>query len=63
MMIRKGMKMEDVLAVREDIKKVSEEEWDGVLFEGYEGLSEDGGVLCIDAEDGVVVEVVKAMYV
>ena len=63
MMIRKGMKIEKVFAVREDMKKVSEEEWDGVLFEAYEGEAEDGSILCVDVEDGVVVEVVKAMYV
>ena len=63
MMIRRGMKMVDVLTVREDMHKVSEEEWDGVLFEGYEGNADDGSVLCVDVEDGVVVEVVKAMYI
>lgn len=62
MMIRKGMKMEEVLAVRKDMMKIFEEEWDGVLFEEYEGEANDGLVLCVDVEDGVVVAVVK-MYV
>ena len=55
MMVKRGMKIEDVLKVREDIKMVDVDE--------YEGISEDGGVLCIETEDGIVVEVVKAMYV
>ena len=55
MRIKRGMKIEDVLKEREDIKMVDVDE--------YEGISEDGGVLCIETEDGIVVEVVKAMYV
>ena len=63
MMIRKGMEMAEVLKVREDMHKVAEEVVDGVKFEDYEGESEDGHVLCVEVEDGVVVEIVKAMYV
>ena len=63
MMIRRGMKMVEVLAVREDMKKVSEDEWNGVLYEEYEGNADDGSILCVDVKDGIVVEVVKAMYV
>ena len=55
--------MVEVLTVRKDMHKVSEEEWKGVLLEGYEGKAEDGSILCVDVEDGIVVEVVKAMYV
>ena len=63
MMIRKGMKMAEVLEVRKDMVKVSEDEWEGILCEAYEGKAEDGAILCVDVEDGVVVEVVKAMYI
>ena len=63
MMIRKGMRIDEVLEVRTDVVKVSEEEWNGELLESYEGIADDGEVLCIDVVDGVVDEVVKAMYV
>ena len=63
MMVRRGMEMAEVLKVRADMVKVDEEVYDGVLVEEYEGKAYDGSVLCVEVEDGVVVEVVKAMYV
>ena len=63
MMVRRGMKMAEVLKVRADMVKVDEEVYGGVLVEEYEGVADDGSVLCVEVEDGVVVEVVKAMYV
>lgn len=63
MMVKVGMKMVEVLAVRKDFVKVSEEMLDEVLYEDYEGEAEDGSVLCVEVADGVVSEVVKAMYV
>ena len=63
MMVKVGMEIAEVLKVREDVHKVSEEMLDGVLFEDYEGEAYDGAILCIEVEEGVVSEVVKAMYV
>ena len=63
MMIRRGMEMAEVLKIRKDMHKVVEEVVDGIKFEDYEGKAEDGSVLCVEVENGMVVEVVKAMYI
>ena len=53
MMVKRGMMWADVVAVRKDFDLVSDEY--GV--QSYEGKASDGGVLCVDVMDGVVVEV------
>lgn len=63
MRIKKGMNIEEVLKVRTDITKVDESIIDGIKYESYEGEAEDGSILCIDTENGVVWEIVKAMYI
>lgn len=54
MLVRRGMKMEDVLAVRDDLEKVYEEGYEGKVYEEYEGEAQYGGVLCVGVVDGVV---------
>ena len=54
MMVRRGMMWADVVAVRDDFELVSDE----CGIQSYEGKASDGGVLCIDVIDGVVVDVV-----
>lgn len=54
MLVRKGMKMEDVLAVRDDLVKVYEEEYKGKVYEEYEGEAQYDGVLCVGVVNGVV---------
>lgn len=58
MMVRRGMMWADVVAVRDDFELVSDEY--GV--QSYEGEASDGGVLCVDVMDGVVVEVVHGAW-
>lgn len=54
MMVRRGMMWADVVAVRDDFELVSDE----CGIQSYEGKASDGGVLCVDVIDGVVVDVV-----
>lgn len=53
MMVRREMMWADVVAVRDDFELVDDE----CGVQSYEGEASDGGVLCVDVIDGVVVEV------
>ena len=54
MRVQRGMMWADVIAVRDDFELVSDE----CGIQSYEGKASDGGVLCVDVIDGVVVDVV-----
>lgn len=54
MRVQRGMMWADVIAVRDDFELVSNE----CGIQSYEGKASDGGVLCVDVIDGVVVDVV-----
>ena len=58
MMVKRGMKMEEVLKVRKDFYLESVDEG----IESWVGECEDGAPLCVEVEDGIVVEVVKGMW-
>ena len=54
MRVQRDMMWADVIAVRDDFELVSDE----CGIQSYEGKASDGGVLCVDVIDGVVVDVV-----
>ena len=57
MMIKRGMKIEEVLKVRTDIRLDSEEEFEGVIYKNYIGnASENFRELWIEVVDGIVID-------
>ena len=63
MFVKVGMEMAEVLAVRTDLQFVSVEEWEGETWEEWEGVAEDGALLCVEVTDGVVTDVCKGAWV
>ena len=59
MKVERGMQWKDVVTVRDDFVLVDVE--DGVKY--YEGEAFDGGVLCVEVLDGVIIDVVHGDWI
>lgn len=63
MMIRKGMRINEVLKERFDLRLIDEYIYDGKEYKEYEGHGEDCFCgISIEVENGIVVEIEKFMY-